>query len=297
MKKVDVRNIKFDPNVLKEEENALARLKENEAVYKIIHDDLELSTAEVKTYLGSLLDLEEDMNICACCPGLDACPKSHRAFCLKLGFVEGQLSRFYEPCQKKQTYDEMMSRFFIRDFDPSWMEEDLRRVDRAGIRETLLKEFRSIVKNESSRWLYVSGGHRQGKSYILALMAKDYGAIHHPAGFATTSKLIDNMKEKAIKEKEKFEKNMNLLQNAPLLVLDEFGNEYKSDFVFSSILYPLLSTRAKKNLPTWFTSDFKIDEIVDMYQGKIGNVRAKQFASLLKEHCKSEFILDGVVVY
>ena len=296
MNKVDIS--KFNVGDLGDvEEKAIASLREDPDVYHVIHDELELTGAEVKMYLGTLIDLQEDMRICKECPGLESCPKAHPAFCLKLGFVEGQLSRFYEPCKKKQVRDEMLSRFFIRDFDEAWMDKTVRDVDRTDARKQLIRELGGVSQGKEKNWLYVTGKHRQGKTFILAVMAKQYGKDHRPVGFASTSKLIENMKEKAIKEKEKFEKNMRLLETAPLLVLDEFGNEFKSEFVFSTIVYPLLSARAKKNLPTWFTSDFSIEEVVDMYQSKIGSPRAKQLKRLLEDHCEKEIVLEGVSVY
>lgn len=297
MKQMKAPKIDLGSDINDLEEKALASLKSDQDVYRVIHDDLELTNAEVRLHLGSLIDLQNDMNVCKSCPGLENCPKSHPAFCMKLAFIEGELQRLYEPCKLKQTHDEVRSRFFIRDFPEEWMDLDIRNVDRTGVRKELILKLQSILKEKDKSWIYVTGKHRIGKSFILAMLAKEYAANHRPVGFALTSKLIDNLKEKAIKEKEKFDRNMKLLGMTDLLVLDEFGNEFKSDFVFANILYPLLSTRAKEGKLTWFTSDFEIEEIVSMYKSKIGDVRARQFQRLLVDCCGKEIELNGVAVY
>ena len=297
MKKLTPPKFAFGEDILEVEDAALKSLKEDEDVYKVIHDDLELSTNEVKIHLGALLDLQEDMKTCKRCPGLDACPKDYPCYRLKLGFVEGQLQRFYEPCEKKLKHDRTRSMFFIRHFPEEWLDQDMRSIDVSDSRRTLMIQLKKILSGKSSRWLYVTGKHKMGKTFILAMMAKEFAVKNSPVGFASTAKLIENMKDKAINDKAKFERNMQLLFDCPLLVLDEFGNEFKSDFVFSNILYPLLSNRAKNNLSTWFTSDFSISEIVSMYKPKIGEARAKQFARLLEEESESEIKLEGVAVY
>lgn len=287
----------FGNDVISAEEEALKSFREDDALYKVIHDDLELSTSEVKLHLGALLDLQADMKVCKSCPGLGNCPKDHPCYCMKLGFVEGQLQRSYEPCEKKQKRDKTVSNFFIRHFPEEWLDDENIKIDRTKSREDLVGQVGFVVEGKSRRWIYVTGKHRIGKTFILARNANKYAAKNAPVGFALTSKLVESLKDKAINDKEKFERNMRLLSECSLLVFDEFGNEFKSDFVFSNILYPLLSNRAKANLPTWFTSDFSIKEIVSMYKSKIGDARAKQFQRLLEEETDGEIVLESAAVY
>lgn len=297
MKKAELPKLNLGGDLKSLEEQAMAGFKSDEALYHIIHDELELSTAEVKYYMPMIIDLQEDLKICSHCPGWKNCPKGLPCFWLRLKYVNGELVRSYEPCEKKSKRDEMARRFFIRDFPEEWLDKTLQDVDWTNERQKIILPLRKMLKGEGVRWLYLEGGHKQGKSYLLALASKEYGAAFPRVAFANTNKLIENLKEKAIKEKTKFERNMALLAKCPLLVLDEFGNEFKSEFVFSTILYPLLSERAKNGLPTWFTSDFSLKEVMDMYSPKIGAARAKQFKNLLEVNCQEEIKLEGVAVY
>lgn len=297
MKKVELTGIRLGEDIDQLEEAAMKRLKEDPEVYKVIHDDLELSKGEVLLNLGTLIDLQEDMEICRSCPGVEQCPKAHPCYCMKLSYLAGQIQRSFEPCEKKKSRDQLHALFFIRDFPLEWLDYNLKNIDITASRRGLSIAFGKVMKGTDDRWLYVTGGHRQGKSFMLNILAKEYALKHRPAGFANTATLIEGLKQKVIKEKEKFERNMGLLQSCPLLVLDEFGNEFKSEFVFSTILYPLISGRAKAKMPTWFTSDFTIQEIVDMYRSKIGDARAKQFQRLLEESTRGEITIEGVNVY
>ncbi|HOH67764.1 MAG TPA: hypothetical protein PLX93_00390, partial [Bacilli bacterium] len=99
-------------------------------------------------------------------------------------------------------------------------------------------------------------------------------------------------------DKSAFAKKIVELSSLPLLVLDDFGNEYKNDFIRDTIVLPILIERAKNQRLTFFTSDFTIDEIAQLYEtSKAGAIRAKQLARLLKEMAEEEFDLSGISAY
>ena len=94
------------------------------------------------------------------------------------------------------------------------------------------------------------------------------------------------------------DKKLELYSNIPILVLDDFGNEFKNDFVRDAILFPILSTRASKRLLTIFTSDFTISDIEALYSNtKAGAIRAKQIAKLIQSMCDEEISLGDISIY
>ena len=100
------------------------------------------------------------------------------------------------------------------------------------------------------------------------------------------------------KKKEEFDRKLELYSNVPILVLDDFGNEFKTDFVRDAILFPILSTRAGKRLLTIFTSDFTISDVETLYSNtKAGAIRAKQIARLIQSMCKEEINLGDISIY
>ena len=100
------------------------------------------------------------------------------------------------------------------------------------------------------------------------------------------------------KKKEEFDKKLELYCNIPILVLDDFGNEFKTDFVRDAILFPILSARAGKRLLTIFTSDFLIEEVETLYSNtKAGAIRAKQIARLIKSMSGEEVNLGDISIY
>ena len=94
-----------------------------------------------------------------------------------------------------------------------------------------------------------------------------------------------------------FETIFGKLKNAPLLVFDDFGNEYKSEYSFSSFLYPILLYRNEHRLRTFFASPFSIEEVVSMYKSKIGLAFSRQLDDIIRINCKEEIDITSVNLY
>ena len=155
-----------------------------------------------------------------------------------------------------------------------------------------------LTAQEKGNWFYLNGGFNSGKSYILACFANQYAEDNDVSvAFVDTTRLIDRLRNYSIKDKKSFSEEMSKLTSVPLLVLDGFGNEYKSDFAFSTVLYPLLGERARNKNLTFFTSDFSYKDIEEMYGKSVGLPRAKQLISLIKSMCGKEAVLDALNVY
>ena len=103
----------------------------------------------------------------------------------------------------------------------------------------------------------------------------------------------------AYSDKEGFKSAIELLETVPLLVIDEFGQEYKNELIRDQIVIPVLNARSHNELPTFFSSEFTIKEIQQLYSvGKNGGaIRGKQLGTLLTDMCDKEYDLTGASIY
>jgi len=272
------------------------KLKADPFVYGRIKE-LGLSTAQVNDALAVLIDFMEDHAICAACPGLENCTKASGQYEMDITFKDGFLDRQYSPCHVLSERKLLEARYLYRDFPSPWEDKDLRSIDKTKSRNALVIALLKILSGASHDWVYVRGKYKSGRSYILACFSNSYASSGHtPVAFCDASNLINGLKDLAFNDKTAFQDRFDALCKVPLLVLDDFGNEFKSDFAFSSVLFPILNTRSKNDLITMFTSDFTIDEIGEMYAQKVAPARGKQLANMLHGLAK-EYVLDGVTVY
>ena len=281
----------------KAEEEAVESLRKNETVYETIKN-LGLTKGQVKQFLGPLLDLKDDSAYCVHCPGLENCGKDNPQFVLKLELDGDLLERHYDHCPRFLEEEAFRNRYIQRDFPKEWIRYDLYSIDKSKKRNAVILAMISILEGQSERWLYLTGGKKSGKSVMLACFANSFALKREsPVAFVSSVDFFDSLKNLSFQNKAEFEKKFNLFKTCPLLVLDGFGNEFVSDYNFSTFLFPLLLSRSKENLLTCFTSTLSIEEVCSLYGGKIGSVRGKQLLSLLKDYCVSEFDVSGSDLY
>lgn len=282
-------------------EEAKESLRSDEAVYAYIRDKLHLTNGQVEDNLAVLLDFQEDFHYCDSCPGFDKCDKNEPHYQMRLNYDGKMVVREFYACPKLKEKQEYAARFLRHDFPDEWNNKDARSVDWDGERKKILAEFQNIVKGKSDKWLYIKGNSRSGKSFILAALANTFSLTYSPVAFCDCATLVERLKTYAFSkrpdDKETLAKAMEAYSNCPLLVLDGFGNEFKSEYVYSALLFPILSSRRQKGLLTAFGSDFSISEIMGEYKTKIGQLRTKQFENLLKGAIDKEYELVNLGVY
>jgi primosomal protein DnaI len=279
-------------------EKSFNDLKDDTEVYNQIKT-LNVTNKIVKDNIATFLEFQEDFHYCAKCPGVSACQKERPHFQLRLSFDGKFLERSYAPCEKILRKWELDIQYPVSDFPSEWREAKFVNLDKTVERGEILVAAEKILRGDSKRWLFISGNPRMGKSYIAATIINELiNAKKGPVAFLNTPARIKDLNDMAFEQKEAFKKTIDLYMSVPILVFDDFGNEYKSDYVRDTILFPILSDRSKNERLTIFTSDFTFDEIGKMY-GNNANaaIRANQLKRLLMAMCKTPIELKGISVY
>jgi primosomal protein DnaI len=169
-------------------------------------------------------------------------------------------------------------------------------------RQEIAKKLTLSAKGKYDGWIFIKGGPNTGRTYVTAVLCnklfaeKDLG----PIAFLNSPERIKELNDLSYsKEKDKFEKTMNLYQNIPVLVFDDFGNGYVSDYIRDAIIQPIIAKRAQKRLLTIFTSDYSIDEIGTLFttNQNAGAIRAEQIKKILKALCGKEINLGDLPIY
>ncbi len=200
----------------------------------------------------------------------------------------GKLTSHYEETPKQKEARHLAENYYIRDFPDEWLNSSLRSF-RTSREKELRKQIGASLKDPFKNWFYVYGDLGTGKSYALAAFCNDLARKGKKVCFMNATKRFDELKGLAIKNKEDFLKMMKTLYNLDYLVIDDFGNEYKSDYVRDQIIMPILAERTKNHKVTLFASDFSIDEIEELYSQKYGTkILAKKLANLIRSNLKGD---------
>ena len=262
--------------------------------------DLGISDQEVEDNISKIYDFAFDVEYCKKCPGVKKCAKANPLLCIKIVYDHGLVDRQLVPCKELLKQIAFQRQFVIHDFEDDWMDARLNTIDRNKGRGEALLKYVDFTQNKVNGWIYLTGTKNSGRSYFAAAITidaarKEKGPICFLDSTLRLRELSDLSRDK---KKEEFDKKLALYSNVPILVFDDFGNEFKSDYVRDAILFPILSTRASKKLLTIFTSDFTISEIQTLYgTSKAGEIRAKQLANLIKSMSDEEINLGEISIY
>ena len=242
-------------------------------------------------------DMVMDLNYCKKCPGINACSKATPRLVTKIVYKDGVVSREIVPCKEYLKIVKFRNQFIVRDFPDDWLNSELRKIDKTTQRKEVVEKYLSFAKGESQQWIYIMGEGGTGRTFVAANITLDMAKNEKgPIAFIDAPYRFKEIASK--KDNDAFNELLERYQTVPVLVIDDLGNEYKSDFIRESILFPILNARAKAHLFTIITSDFNISDIAKMYlTNKASEPKCEQIKRLLKRTCGKEINLGDLGVY
>ncbi|MEA5061498.1 MAG: ATP-binding protein [Erysipelotrichaceae bacterium] len=260
---------------------------------------LEIPDDKIKKYIVKINDFVDDVNYCKKCPGTAKCKKLNPLLVTRITYVNGVVDRNLLPCPEMLREMEYEKQFYFRDFDEDKRTANLRTLDKTSQRTSASVKVRDFIMGKESKWVFLNGARGTGRTYLAIAVANETANKKlGPIAFINASLRLKELNDFSYSNKSEFERLINTLSSCPLLIIDDFGNEFKNDFIRDGVVFQILSNRASKRLMTIITSDFTIDEIVTLYStSKAGAIRAKQIGNILKDNCEEEINLGKISIY
>lgn len=253
----------------------------------------------IESHIDIFYDFAKDLNYCDKCPGIDECIKENPLLCTKVTYNDGFVERQLTPCKKLLEKMHLKNQFIVMDFSEDWLTSQISKINKNAARKIAIKKYLDYIKNGNLTWLYLNGEQNTGRSFLAANMAIDAAKKEHgPVAFVNCASRFKQLADQNYRNPELFQKTLSMYCTVPILVLDDFGNEYKNDFIRDGILFEILSKRASDKLFTIFTSDFSIEDVVALYSTtKSATIRAKQIGKIIKNNAEKEINLGEISIY
>ena len=252
--------------------------------------------------ITKLYDFVRDINYCRKCPGIKQCKKDNAYLISKVVYSYGVVETNLIPCPeilKRVTFERQ---FLVRDFTDQWLDSVMGDVDKSKEKTAASQNYMKYLRNEDYRWLYLTGGIGSGKSFFAAVMSIDLAKRglkgKCPICFINASKRFLELSDLNKQKSDEFKKKLELYSTVPVLIIDDFGHEFKNDFIRDAIVNEIITTRCNKKLFTIFTSNFSLDEIEVLYStSNAGAIMAKQIVKTIKAMCGSEINLGDLKLH
>ncbi|WP_110927183.1 primosomal protein DnaI [Bacillus massiliglaciei] len=253
-------------------QNRYERLKQeifqDEEIREFLNEHSSAITKEmVDKSMGKLYEFTTQSKKCADCPSLNGCINMMQGYYPRL-VIQGQaLDLHYEVCPRKMADDEKRKReklirslYVPKDILEASI-EDFFRADPSDSRMEAVEKAMAFIlgyePGKRQKALFIHGKFGVGKTYFL-------GAIANQLAERKISSLIvyvpDFMRElKGSIGDNTVNQKIDMVKNAPVLMLDDMGAESMSSWGRDEVLGPVLQFRMLENLPTFFTSNFDMD--------------------------------------
>lgn len=263
---------------------------------------LGLSDEDIRENAAKIFDFSEDIKNCKNCKGLKYCNKEPKYLVTNITYEEGVVDRNILPCKKYLEQINFKKRFVIIDFSEEFFDNyitsDVSNLNSKSKMEVLKRYKASVITRKSNNWIYVKGDMSTGKSFLASVLCVD--AARNQAfdsiSFIDVPERFKELTDLSFQKSPKFNELLDKIKNSEMLVLDDFGNEFKSDFVRDNILFPILSYRGKNKLFTMITSNYSINDICTMYQtSNMSKPKVEQIRQLLTIMCKDEVTLPSLL--
>ena len=279
------------------QENFIANLK-NE-VFKGIVNKLDMDVKELYKFNTGIENSAQELNNCIDCKGLEQCKNELKGYC-NLPEKDGESITFsYKACRYKQK-DEQNNKYKdnlnLFDMPASLKEAEVKYIytDDASRKDAIkyiLNFLEDYKKGNIGKGLYLHGSFGCGKTYLIAALFNELAkkgeksAIIYFPDFLRTLKASFNKSED---EEVSFSDKYEYIKNIKFLLIDDIGAENVTAWGRDEILGTLLQYRMNEKLPTFFTSNFNIDELENhlaISKDKSDKVKAKRITERIKTLC------------
>lgn len=224
---------------------------------------LGINEKELPFYVNILFDYKCQKDECSKCPGSAACNSERKISYMRLAINDsGKLSYNLGPCPEEAERERVKANYLYRDFDDDLLSATIKKGQKKNGTEFKLV---SCMGNKEHPWAYVTGASGSGKSYKIIGICNDFAKNGFKVAYLNFPQRSEEMKNMAMKDRDNYRRMINRLSVADVLVLDDFGDEYKSDYLFDTVLLPLLLDRARKGKTTYFVSAYSLKELSSIY--------------------------------
>lgn len=142
--------------------------------------------------------------------------------------------------------------------------------------------FASCLANAESKGIFLQGRKSIGKSTMLGYLIGTLANKGYKCGFLNWPTFISENRSNF----ENLHLRLEVMKNLDYLVIDDLGNEYISDYVRDSILFPIINYRKQNKLKTFYTSKYTLKELETLYSSDKSPIYAERIINIIESESK-----------
>lgn len=266
---------------------------QNEKIQAFLREHPEIDSETVDHSMAKLYEFASQSVNCGACPHLKGCINVMKGYQPVLFLNHSQIDVRYERCPYKIQADEERKRKSL--VQSLYVPKEILRADmeKVDLGEEQRKEAIEAADDFTQRFqpgqkqkgLYLHGKFGVGKTYLMGAIANQLATekgvrsliVYTPDFFREMKASIG---DQTVNEK------LDVIKQAPVLILDDIGAETISSWVRDDLLGTILQYRMMEEMPTLYTSNYDYDELEDhlAYSHKSGTelLKAKRIMERIR---------------
>ncbi|TDM10627.1 primosomal protein DnaI [Macrococcus lamae] len=217
--------------------------------------------------LSILQEYKDQSKMCGRCQSYGTCINFVKGHTPMLYVEDKRIKIAYSPCPNKKVYDEelKMKEYVTAMHVPYEILNakidavDLETSERLNIVRQAIQICNDIAAGKPTKGMYIHGSFGTGKSFILGAIANQLKEKHVYTTIFYVPEFIRELKSGF--NDNTFEQKLDRVKKSPVLMLDDIGAEDLTPWVRDEVLGPLLHHRMMNQLPTFFSSNFNLEEL------------------------------------
>ncbi|GGC93488.1 primosomal protein DnaI [Thalassobacillus devorans] len=253
----------------------------------------ELDEQALEKQLMKLYEYESQSKKCEQCPSLEGCINILPGYTPHLTVEGKQLHLSYDKCPRKvkqeqqQKQESLVKSLYMPKeiLEASLDRIDLSDDDRADAIARMISYIEGINDELPKKGLYFHGPFGVGKTYFLGAVANRLSEKNIPSMIIYMPEFVREMKS-SIKDDTLNEK-IQAFKTVPVLMLDDIGAESQSAWFRDEILGSILQYRMMERLPVFFSSNYNMKELQEVFttsnRGDVERVKASRIIERIKQ--------------
>ncbi len=251
---------------------------------------LKLTEKEAEKYTSKLENTVKELNNCENCKHLFDCKNEVEGFVYYPNKYNDRLIFDYIACKykKKELKKAKENKSVLYEMPETIKNASMKEIDITDKNRMkaikFLKEFYDNYGKKKVKGCFLHGSFGCGKSYLLAALLNELAKKNYSVIMMYYPEMIRKLKE-SFNEFDTYGNYMEAFKTVDLLLIDDIGAETVTPWNRDEVLGTILQFRMDNNLPTFFTSNFTIEELENHFISSKGNddiVKARRIMERIK---------------
>lgn len=228
---------------------------------------LKLSYEELSKYTSMLEDSCLEYKNCLKCKNLLECKNKIEGHAFLPEVKEGRLRFGYKPCKymlkEKKDFSHLQNVLSLNEPESikraRFEDIDLTDTTRLPVIKACTQFIEDYRASKNVKGFYLHGSFGCGKTFLTSAMFNELAKDSVKSMIVFWPEFLTDLK--ASFGKDDFSDKLNQVKKSKLLLIDDIGAENTTSWSRDDVLCPILQYRMQENLPTFFTSNFTLEEL------------------------------------